>query len=182
VCDEQPEFGGARMVTRPRLLSTASRATTGRRPPQVAKLSRDGQCAGADRARPPSDIRRKISCGLARAGDRAPGRPDPNRCRANGCGRCAPSSVMIATGAIERHMVFANNDRPGIMLASAARTYLNHHRCLRRQAKVGVYTACDSAPMHAAIDLKKAGSDIACDRRCARSRSSPGGARQGIGH
>jgi sarcosine oxidase subunit alpha len=34
--------------------------------------------------------------------------------------------VVIATGAIERHMVFANNDRPGIMLASAARTYLNH--------------------------------------------------------
>ncbi len=34
--------------------------------------------------------------------------------------------VILATGAIERHMVFANNDRPGIMLASAARTFLNH--------------------------------------------------------
>lgn len=33
----------------------------------------------------------------------------------------------MATGAIERHMVFANNDRPGIMLASAARTYLNQY-------------------------------------------------------
>ena len=31
--------------------------------------------------------------------------------------------VILATGAIERHMVFADNDRPGIMLASAARTY-----------------------------------------------------------
>ena len=27
--------------------------------------------------------------------------------------------VIIASGAIERHMVFANNDRPGIMLAGA---------------------------------------------------------------
>ena len=34
--------------------------------------------------------------------------------------------VVIAAGAIERHMVFDGNDRPGVMLASAARTYLNH--------------------------------------------------------
>jgi sarcosine oxidase subunit alpha len=66
--------------------------------------------------------------------------------------------VIIATGAIERHMVFANNDRPGIMLASAARTYLNHHGVAVGK-KVGVYTANDSA-YAAAIDLKKAGSDI----------------------
>ena len=39
----------------------------------------------------------------------------------------ARKRVIIAAGAIERHMVFTNNDRPGIMLASAARTYLNHY-------------------------------------------------------
>jgi sarcosine oxidase, subunit alpha len=66
--------------------------------------------------------------------------------------------VIIAAGAIERHMVFANNDRPGIMLASAARTYLNHHGVAVGQ-KVGVYTANDSA-YAAAIDLKKAGAAI----------------------
>ncbi|MBE7185654.1 MAG: sarcosine oxidase subunit alpha [Methylobacterium mesophilicum] len=67
--------------------------------------------------------------------------------------------VVIATGAIERHMVFADNDRPGIMLASAARTYLNH--CgVSVGRKVGVFTANDSA-YQAAIDLKKAGTDIA---------------------
>jgi sarcosine oxidase subunit alpha len=48
--------------------------------------------------------------------------------------------VIIATGAIERHMVFANNDRPGIMLASAARTFLNHYGVAVGK-KVGVYTA-----------------------------------------
>ncbi|MEM0900435.1 MAG: sarcosine oxidase subunit alpha [Pseudomonadota bacterium] len=67
--------------------------------------------------------------------------------------------VIIATGAIERHMVFANNDRPGIMLASAARTYLNHHG-VRVGSKIGVFTANDSA-YAAARDLHNAGAEIA---------------------
>jgi len=67
--------------------------------------------------------------------------------------------VVLATGAIERHMVFADNDRPGVMLASAARTYLNHYGVAVGR-NVGVYTANDSA-YHAAIDLKKAGVSIA---------------------
>ena len=52
--------------------------------------------------------------------------------------------VVLATGAIERHMVFADNDRPGIMLAAAARTYLNHYGVAVGH-NVGVYTANDSA-------------------------------------
>jgi sarcosine oxidase subunit alpha len=67
--------------------------------------------------------------------------------------------VILATGAIERHMVFADNDRPGIMVASAARTYLNHYGVAVGK-NVGVYTANDSA-YAAAIDLKKAGVAIA---------------------
>jgi sarcosine oxidase subunit alpha len=86
--------------------------------------------------------------------------------------------VIIAAGAIERHMVFANNDRPGIMLASAARTYLNHHGVAVGK-KVGVYTANDSA-YAAAIDLKKAGSDIPAivDLRDRSGRNRRGGARR----
>ncbi|MDX3976536.1 sarcosine oxidase subunit alpha [Shinella sp.] len=67
--------------------------------------------------------------------------------------------VILATGSIERHMVFANNDRPGIMLASAARTYLNHFGVAVGR-KVGVYTASDSA-YEAAFDLKRAGVTVA---------------------
>jgi sarcosine oxidase subunit alpha len=67
--------------------------------------------------------------------------------------------VVIATGSIERHMVFADNDRPGIMLASAARTYLNHYG-VPVGRNVGIFTANDSA-YGAAIDLKKAGIAIA---------------------
>ena len=37
------------------------------------------------------------------------------------------SQVVLATGAHERPLVFANNDRPGIMLAGAVRTYLNRY-------------------------------------------------------
>src|SRR5690606_12465332 len=32
--------------------------------------------------------------------------------------------IVMATGAIERPLAFANNDRPGVMLASAVRDYL----------------------------------------------------------
>ncbi|MEO3384756.1 sarcosine oxidase subunit alpha [Mesorhizobium sp. CAU 1741] len=67
--------------------------------------------------------------------------------------------VILATGTIERHMVFADNDRPGIMLASAARTYLNHYGVAVGR-NVGIYTANDSA-YYAAMDLKNAGIDIA---------------------
>ncbi|MDK1375334.1 MULTISPECIES: sarcosine oxidase subunit alpha [unclassified Sinorhizobium] len=63
--------------------------------------------------------------------------------------------VILANGAIERHMVFANNDRPGIMLASAGRAYLNHFG-VAIGTRVGIYTAHDSA-YEAAFDLRNAG-------------------------
>ncbi|MCT7377708.1 sarcosine oxidase subunit alpha [Chelativorans salis] len=67
--------------------------------------------------------------------------------------------VVLATGAIERHMVFPGNDRPGIMLASAARAYLNHFG-VAVGSKVAVYTADDSA-YATAVDLKKRGVEVA---------------------
>ncbi|MBP1848962.1 sarcosine oxidase subunit alpha [Rhizobium halophytocola] len=67
-------------------------------------------------------------------------------------------TVVLATGAIERHMVFANNDRPGILMASAGRTYLNHFG-VAVGAKVAVYTAHDAA-YEAAFDLKRAGISV----------------------
>ena len=77
--------------------------------------------------------------------------------------------VILATGAIERHMVFPNNDRPGIMLASAARAYLNHYG-VAVGAKIGVYTAHDSA-YEAAFDLKRAGVSVVA---IVDSRARPG--------
>lgn len=62
-------------------------------------------------------------------------------------------TVVHAVGAIERPLVFANNDRPGVMLAGAVRTYLNRYAVLCGQRVVvvsnndGAYeTAFDLAP------------------------------------
>ncbi len=63
--------------------------------------------------------------------------------------------VILATGAIERPLVFADNDRPGIMLAGAARTYVNRYG-VRPGERAVVFTNNDSA-YAAAIDLAAAG-------------------------
>ncbi|MDQ0396100.1 sarcosine oxidase subunit alpha family protein [Labrys monachus] len=67
--------------------------------------------------------------------------------------------VVIAAGAIERPLVFPDNDRPGIMLADAARTFVNRYG-VRPGSRAVVFTACDSA-YRAALDLKAAGIEIA---------------------
>ena len=67
--------------------------------------------------------------------------------------------VVLATGAIERPLVFPGNDRPGIMLAGAAQTYLNRFGVLVGR-RVVVVTACDTA-YQAALDLRASGATIA---------------------
>ncbi|HVW67465.1 MAG TPA: 2Fe-2S iron-sulfur cluster-binding protein, partial [Steroidobacteraceae bacterium] len=67
--------------------------------------------------------------------------------------------VVLATGSIERPLVFPGNDRPGIMLAGAARTYVNRYGAVPGTRAV-VVTACDEA-YRAALDLHEAGVFIA---------------------
>ncbi|RUW71646.1 sarcosine oxidase subunit alpha family protein, partial [Mesorhizobium sp. M1E.F.Ca.ET.063.01.1.1] len=67
-------------------------------------------------------------------------------------------SIVFATGAIERPLVFSNNDRPGVMLASAARTYLNRFAVLPGK-KIVVATTHDGA-YRAAFDLAAAGAEV----------------------
>jgi methylglutamate dehydrogenase subunit C len=64
-------------------------------------------------------------------------------------------AIIFATGATERPLVFANNDRPGVMLASAVRTYLNRFAVAPSQSVV-VVTNNDSA-YQSAFDLSSAG-------------------------
>ncbi|MFB7442359.1 sarcosine oxidase subunit alpha family protein [Streptomyces mirabilis] len=66
--------------------------------------------------------------------------------------------VVLATGAHERSLAFADNDRPGVMLAASARTYVNRHGVLPGRHAV-VLTTNDSA-YAAALDLTAAGVDI----------------------
>ena len=67
--------------------------------------------------------------------------------------------VILATGAHERPLVFADNDRPGIMLAGAAQTYLNRYG-VRIGNRPLIFTNNDSAYPYA-LDLAAAGGDIA---------------------
>ncbi|WP_343559249.1 sarcosine oxidase subunit alpha [Kiloniella sp. b19] len=67
--------------------------------------------------------------------------------------------VVLATGSHERPLVFADNDRPGIMLASAGQTYANRYGALPGKRGV-VFTNNDSA-YKAALDLLEAGMEIA---------------------
>ncbi len=84
-------------------------------------------------------------------------RPDPDLPRER-MWQVRADRVILATGAIERHLVFADNDRPGIMIASAAGTYLNQYG-VKPGSNVAVYTSCDSA-WPVAFDLKQAGVNV----------------------
>ena len=73
---------------------------------------------------------------------------------------------ICAAGAVERPLVFAGNDLPGVMLAGAARTYVNRYGVLPGQ-KALVFTNNDDAYL-TARDLFRAGARVRvvdCRRR-----------------
>ena len=63
--------------------------------------------------------------------------------------------VIVSTGSIERPLVFGNNDRPGIMLASAAKEYMKVYGVLVGKKPI-IFTNNDSA-YDVAIEFKKNG-------------------------
>jgi len=65
--------------------------------------------------------------------------------------------VNASTGSIERPLVFGNNDRPGIMLASAAKEYMKVYGVLVGRKPI-IFTNNDSA-YDTAIEFKKNGID-----------------------
>lgn len=80
--------------------------------------------------------------------------PDPDRPRER-LWQVRAREVVIATGAIERPLVFPDNDRPGIMLADAARTYLNRYAV--RAGTTAIVLAAHDSGYRAALDLHAAG-------------------------
>jgi heterotetrameric sarcosine oxidase alpha subunit len=67
--------------------------------------------------------------------------------------------IVIAAGAIERPLVFAGNDRPGVMLASAARSYVNRFAVAPGRRAV-VFTN-NSDAYRTALDAAAAGIEVA---------------------
>jgi sarcosine oxidase subunit alpha len=67
--------------------------------------------------------------------------------------------VVLATGALERPLVFAGNDRPGIMLASAVETYLRRYAVM--PGRRAVLFADNDDAYHTAAALTEAGVTVA---------------------
>jgi sarcosine oxidase subunit alpha len=67
--------------------------------------------------------------------------------------------VIIATGALERPLVFPDNDRPGVMLADSARVFVERY-AVKPGSRAVVFTAHDEA-YRAALTLHHAGVEIA---------------------
>jgi sarcosine oxidase subunit alpha len=84
-------------------------------------------------------------------------RPDANVSRQR-MWRIRAGEVVLATGAIERPLVFGNNDLPGVMLASAVSTYINRYG-VRPGHRAIVFTNNDSAYV-TALDLADAGASV----------------------
>jgi len=68
-------------------------------------------------------------------------------------------SVVVATGAIERPLVFQNNDYPGVMQGSCARQLVNTYRI--KPGNRVVVSGCHDGMIEAAAELALAGVEVA---------------------
>ena len=83
-------------------------------------------------------------------------RPDPAKGEARQVAvTLRAKAIVFAAGALERPLVFSNNDRPGVMLAGAVRTYLNRFAVSPGRRAI-VVTNNDSA-YRSGLDLARAG-------------------------
>ncbi|CAH2598962.1 Sarcosine oxidase subunit alpha [Rhodovastum atsumiense] len=166
LCDEQAEFGGSLLADttatidgRPAALWLADTLAALHRHERVRLFSR----TTAFGYYPHNMV------GLAeRVTDHLAG-PDPALPRER-LWQVRAREIVFAAGALERPLVFPGNDRPGVMLADAARTYATRYgvRCGTRAV---IVTAHDEA-YRAALDLNHAGIAIVA---IADIRPAPGG-------
>ncbi|MDL2405332.1 sarcosine oxidase subunit alpha family protein [Rhizobium calliandrae] len=91
--------------------------------------------------------------------------------------RIAAKRAILATGAEERPLVFGGNDKPGVMMAAAMRSYLNRYGVVVGQ-RVAVFTNGGSG-YRTALDLAAEGVEISAivDTRDASSDAAPKGVR-----
>jgi sarcosine oxidase subunit alpha len=94
---------------------------------------------------------------LERVADHLPV-PPPHQPR-QGLWRIVTKRTVLAAGAIERPIAFSDNDRPGVMMASSARSYLNRYAVICGRKAV-IFASTDDA-WRTAADLDAAGVEIA---------------------
>ncbi|MCV0428341.1 MAG: sarcosine oxidase subunit alpha family protein [Roseibium sp.] len=94
--------------------------------------------------------------------------------------------AVMATGAIERPLVFGSNDKPGVMLAGSARTYLNRFAVLAGQNVI--VTTNNNSAYSVAADLARSGATVTvADLRaqvsaCVQQIATDAGATVLVGH
>jgi sarcosine oxidase subunit alpha len=160
LADEQSELGGGWLARPDVPLALAGRLTELATLPEVTLLTRTTVTGYYDHG---------YVVALERVTDHLAD-PDPDLPRQR-LWRIRAREVVLATGAIERPIVFTGNDRPGVMLASAARAYLNRF-AVRPGTRAVVFTNNDTAYV-AALDLAARGVGIAC---IVDARANPEGA------
>ena len=163
LCDEQPRFGGSLLADRSARIDgmaaadwIAAQVSALAARPDVTLLTRtmafgwypDNMIGLAQR----------LTDHLPAAEQRSQRDPDPALPRER-LWQLRAKQVVIAAGAIERPLVFPGNDRPGVMLADAARTYAVRYRTAPGQRAV-IATTSDTA-YRAALDLRAGGVEVA---------------------
>jgi methylglutamate dehydrogenase subunit C len=93
---------------------------------------------------------------LERVSDHLP-EPEPHEPRQR-LWRIVASRILLASGALERPLTFVGNDVPGVMLASAVRTYL-HRFAVAAGRRCMIYTTSDDG-WRTAFDLAAAGTAV----------------------
>lgn len=81
-------------------------------------------------------------------------------------------SVIVATGAIERPIVFQNNDYPGIMQGSCAQKLIHTYGI--KPGKRAVVSGCHDGMLEAAADLAEAGVEVAAVADARTAGFAPG--------
>ncbi len=174
LCDEQAEPGGSLLADMDSLIEGRPAADWLRE--TVAALARNPQVTLLPRTTAFGYFAHNL-IGLAERVTDHLADPDPRLPRER-LWQVRAKQVVLATGAIERPLVFPGNDRPGIMLADAARTYLNRYG-VRCGSRAVIVTAHDAA-YGAALDLHRAGVSIAAiaDTRAEANGPLPRAARE----
>jgi sarcosine oxidase, subunit alpha len=154
IADEQNEFGGSLLSTqeridnRPALEWVESVVDELARYPDVTMLSRSTVNGYHDHNF--LTIHERVTDHLSDFVGRGQVRQRMHRVRARW--------VVLATGAHERPLVYANNDVPGCMLASAISTYINRYAVVPGESLVLMTTNDDA--YQTAIDWLNAGKEV----------------------
>ncbi|MDN3519863.1 sarcosine oxidase subunit alpha family protein [Aquisalimonas lutea] len=152
IADEQPELGGHLLASRATISGTPAAKWVRRqtdalaREPEVTVLRRTTAVGYHDHNFVVLSERRTDHLG-----------PDAGGVRER-LHRVRAGQVVIATGAHERPLVFGNNDRPGVMTASAVGTYINRYGVVPGERLV-LMTTNDHA-YHTALDWHNAGREV----------------------